>query len=73
MCSCVPCVDPQLLVLRASIPVDGTGRYANVDIIVGDAIICVNLSKSCCIGYVCCLMHIVVEKLWAFVMVAVRK
>jgi len=38
MCLCVPCVDPQLLVLRASIPVDGTGRYANVDIIVGDAI-----------------------------------
>lgn len=56
---CAVCVDPQLLVLRASIPVDGIGRYANVDIIVGDAImyktvqvvvywICLLFNAHCC-------------------------
>lgn len=57
ICSCVSCVDPQLLVARASIPADGIVRNANVDIIVGDFIM-----LWCIIGYVCCLIHIVVEK-----------
>lgn len=57
ICSCVSCVDPQLLVARASIPADGIVRNANVDIIVGDVIM-----LWCIIGYVCCLIHIVVEK-----------